>query len=207
MSISRRNLRLLSQLIFTGCLTMITRRVILLLLLCAPLLAMRINAGAKGITPGVVDMRGKIVDAACYVDPDDQSILVEFNDISAREISTRGDKFSAHNFTIHLLGCSLGDSTHPGKIFHRASITFAGTSADGDKIFLSVQDKNNQEEGLAIEIFDLHGNRIELGKSSPDYELNPGTNTFRFTAWLVSLGKNVRSGDFNAVVHFVVNYL
>ena len=46
--------------------------------------------------------------------------------ISARDISGKPEKVSAHNFSIHLLGCSLGDSQHPGNVFQRANITFSG---------------------------------------------------------------------------------
>ncbi|WP_247752981.1 fimbrial protein [Citrobacter freundii] len=65
-------------------------------------------------TPGKMRMRGNIIEAACYVDPRDRSLLVEFDDLSARDISGKPEKVSAHDFSIHLLGCSLGDSQHPG---------------------------------------------------------------------------------------------
>ena len=180
---------------------------VLPLLFLAPLFSLKASADKSVMTPGRVHISGELIEAACYVDPDDQSILVEFNDISAREISASQDKVSAHNFSIHLLGCSLGDSANPDKVFHSASITFSGSVARNNKNLLSVQAKNNQVEDLAIEIFDSHGNLIELDKPSPDYVLNPGTNTLRFTAWLVSTGTSIKTGDFNAAVHFVVNYL
>lgn len=179
----------------------------LLLLFWLPLYSLNASSDKSFAMPGRVHISGNLIEAACYVDPDDQSILVEFNDISARDISSSRDKVSAHNFSIHLLGCSLGDSADPDKVFHSASITFSGSAARNNKNFLSVQARNNQEEDLAIEIFDRNGNPIELGKPSPDYVLNPGTNTLRFTAWLVSTGSGVKTGDFNAAVHFVVNYL
>lgn len=180
---------------------------VLLLLFFAPLFSFKASAEKSVTTPGKVHMSGELIEAACYVDPDDQSILVEFNDISAREITRSRDKVSAHNFSIHLLGCSLGDSANPDKVFHSASITFSGNVACNNKNLLSVQAKDNQEEDLAIEIFDRNGNLLELDKPSPDYILNSGTNTLRFTAWLVSTGSGIKTGDFNAAVHFVVNYL
>lgn len=182
------------------------RALLLLIIIASPFCA-QASADKSNSTPGKVHMRGEIVEAACYVDPDDQSILVEFNDISAREISDSRDKVTAHNFSIHLLGCSLGDSANPNKVFHSASITFSGKADHNNKNFLSVQSKNDQEEDLAIEIFDRNGRLIELGKPSPDYVLNSGTNTLRFTAWLISTGSGIKTGDFNAAVHFVVNYL
>ncbi|AIQ99673.1 fimbrial protein [Pluralibacter gergoviae] len=180
---------------------------VLLLLFFAPLFSFKASADKSVTTPGKVHMSGELIEAACYVDPDDQSILVEFNDISAREITQSRDKVSVHNFSIHLLGCSLGDSANPDKVFHSTSITFSGNVASNNKKLLSVQAKDNQEEDLAIEIFDRNGNLLELGKPSPDYVLNSGTNTLHFTAWLVSTGSGIKTGDFNAAVHFVVNYL
>lgn len=54
-------------------------------------------------TPGKMRMRGNIIEAACYVDPRDRSLLVEFDDLSARDISGKPEKVSAHDFSIHLL--------------------------------------------------------------------------------------------------------
>lgn len=58
-------------------------------------------------TPGKMHLQGKIIEAACYVDHDDQQLLVEFHNISARDISNAPENISAHDFSIHLLGCSL----------------------------------------------------------------------------------------------------
>ncbi|WP_297196494.1 fimbrial protein [uncultured Pluralibacter sp.] len=186
---------------------MLEWRALLLILVFIPLLTAVASTDKISNTPGNVYLRGEIVEAACYVDPHDQSMLVEFNDISARDVSADTGKVSAHNFSIHLLGCSLGDAEHPDDIFHSASITFSGAAAPLGDEFLSVQSSDNKLENLAIEIFDRQGNIIELGKPSPDYILNPGRNTLRFTAWLIALDGHVGSGEFNAAVHFVVNYL
>ena len=146
-------------------------------------------------TPGKMRMRGNIIEAACYVDPRDRSLLVEFDDLSARDISGKPEKVSAHNFSIHLLGCSLGDSQHPGNVFQRANITFSGAPDRDNPDYLSVQ---SETENLAIEIY---------GEPSPDYVLNPGKNTLKFTAYLISRDGRMTSGEFTAVTHFVVNYL
>lgn len=163
-------------------------------------------AGSENVvsTPGKMYLQGKIIEAACYVDPRDQYLLVEFNDLSAREISGTSEKVSAHDFSIHLLGCALGDSQHPGSVFHNATITFSGVPEHGNNNFLSVQPA---DENLAIEIFDRYGNPIKLGTPSPDYLLNPGKNTLYFTAYLISEDGRIKSGEFNAAMHFVVNYL
>lgn len=44
-------------------------------------------------TPGKMRMRGNIIEAACYVDPRDRSLLVEFDDLSARDISGKPEKY------------------------------------------------------------------------------------------------------------------
>jgi len=149
-------------------------------------------------------MRGNIIEAACYVDPRDRSLLVEFDDLSARDISGKPEKVSAHDFSIHLLGCSLGDSQHPGNLFQRANITFSGAPDSDNPDYLSVQ---SETENLAIEIYDSNGQQIHLGEPSPDYVLNPGKNTLNFTAYLISRDGRMTSGEFTAVTHFVVNYL
>lgn len=89
-------------------------RILLLFVFISPAWVM---AGANRLnsTPGKMRMRGNIIEAACYVDPRDRSLLVEFDDLSARDISGRPEKVSAHDFSIHLLGCSLGDSQHSGE--------------------------------------------------------------------------------------------
>lgn len=125
-------------------------------------------------TPGKMRMRGNIIEAACYVDPRDRSLLVEFDDLSARDISGKPEKVSAHNFSIHLLGCSLGDSQHPGNVFQRANITFSGAPDRDNPDYLSVQ---SETENLAIEIYDSKGQQIHLGEPSPDYVLNPEKQT------------------------------
>ena len=155
-------------------------------------------------TPGKMRMRGNIIEAACYVDPRDRSLLVEFDDLTTRDIYGKTEKLSAHNFSIHLLGCSLGDSQHPGNVFQRANITFSGAPDRDNPDYLSVQ---SETENLAIEIYDSKGQQIHLGEPSPDYVLNPGKNTLKFTAYLISRDGRMTSGEFTAVTHFVVNYL
>jgi type 1 fimbria pilin len=75
-------------------------------------------------TPGKMRMRGNIIEAACYVDPRDRSLLVEFDDLSARDISGKPEKVSAHDFSIHLLGCSLGILNIPGVCFNAPILPF-----------------------------------------------------------------------------------
>ena len=112
-------------------------------------------------TPGKMRMHGNIIEAACYVDPRDRSLLVEFDDLSARDISGKPEKVSAHDSSIHLLGCSFGDSQHPGNLFQRANITFSGAPDSDDPDYLSVQ---SETENLAIEIYDSNGQQIHLGE-------------------------------------------
>jgi type 1 fimbria pilin len=95
------------------------------------------RAPVNQLKRGKMHLQGKIIEAACYVDHD-QQLLVEFHNISARDISNAPENISAHDFSIHLLGCSLGDSQHPGSIFHSASITFL-PSQSNDKDDLSVK--------------------------------------------------------------------
>lgn len=61
-------------------------------------------------TPGKMRMWGNIIEAAYYVDPRNQSLLIKSDDLSTRDISGKPKKVSAYGFNIHLLGCSLGDS-------------------------------------------------------------------------------------------------
>jgi type 1 fimbria pilin len=178
-------------------------RTLLLFIFISPAWVMAGTAPVAS-TPGKMRMRGHIIEAACYVDPRDRSLLVEFNDISARDISGRPEKVSAHGFSIHLLGCSLGDSRHSENVFQRANITFSGMPDRDNPDYLSVQ---STTEDLAIEIFDSTGQQIQLGEPSPDYVLNPGKNTLNFTAYLISRDGRMTSGEFTAVTHFVVNYL
>ncbi|EPI4981832.1 TPA: fimbrial protein [Raoultella planticola] len=176
----------------------------LLLLILLPSTWTLASTSKLAKTPGKMHLQGEIIEAACYVDHDDQELLVEFHNISARDISNAPENISAHDFSIHLLGCSLGDSQHPGSIFHSASITFYNASQSNDKDDLSVKSDSGD---LSITIFDKYGNPIHMGIPSPDYVLNPGKNTLRFTAHLVSPNGYIRSGEFNASMHFVVNYL
>lgn len=185
----------------------IWRTVLLSLLVASSISAEAVSHSRIASTPGNVRLSGEIVESACYVAPGDQSLLVEFNDISARDVSNHTGQVSVHPFSIHLLGCSLGDSAHHDAIFHRATILFYDAAKHEDSTLLSVHSQDNREEDLAIEIFDRNGKPIELGEPSPDYVLNAGKNTLRFTAWLISPHGHVTSGDFNAAVHFVVNYL
>ncbi|WP_434637233.1 fimbrial protein [Klebsiella sp. I138] len=176
----------------------------LLLIMLLPSAWTLANTGQVAKTPGKMHLQGKIIEAACYVDPDDQNLLVEFNHISARDINSTPENISAHDFSIHLLGCSLGDSQHPGSIFHSASITFYNKSDNINTEYLSVQSGAGD---LSISIFDKYGSPIQMGTPSPDYLLNPGKNTLRFTAHLISQNGHIRAGEFNASMHFVVNYL
>ncbi|MGP7884898.1 fimbrial protein, partial [Raoultella planticola] len=55
----------------------------LLLLILLPSTWTLASTSKLAKTPGKMHLQGKIIEAACYVDHDDQELLVEFHNISA----------------------------------------------------------------------------------------------------------------------------
>lgn len=154
-------------------------------------------------THGNVKMQGEIVEAACYVDPHDRDLLVEFGDMSAREISEVPDGLTSHNFSIHLRGCSLASTRKTGSVYHSASITFTGnTDRHNKNLFVAY----SPTDTFGIELFDYKGRSIIPGVPSPDYELSAGSNVLRFRAALISHDRHITAGEFSAVAHFVIDY-
>ncbi|WP_431810075.1 fimbrial protein [Jejubacter sp. L23] len=167
------------------------------------LLTASVAAGELVNTHGNVKMQGEIVEAACYVDPRDRDLLVEFGDMSAREISDIPEGLTSHNFSIHLRGCSLASPNKPGSVYHSASITFTGnTDRHNKNLFVAY----SPSDSFGIELFDYKGRNITPGVPSPDYELSAGSNVLRFRAALVSHDRHVTAGEFSAVAHFVIDY-
>ncbi|EOZ9390979.1 fimbrial protein [Enterobacter cancerogenus] len=147
-------------------------------------------------------MTGEIIEAACYVDPNDSDKFIEFGDISARAFN-KGSESLEKVFSIHLDGCQLVSIIHPEKDYHDVNFTFTGEMTDGEPEIIKT---HGTAKHIGIRLYDRQGNAIALGRPTPHYSLVSGNNTLTFRAEVVRTSSGTVNGEFNSVVHFVVGY-
>ncbi|MCL6722975.1 type 1 fimbrial protein [Klebsiella sp. T2.Ur] len=171
--------------------------------LCTLGLSFFLSAKENSSTLGEVNVTGEIVEAACYVDPDDSNKFIEFGDISARAFNSKGNESLEKVFSIHLDGCQLVSIIHPDEDYHDVDFTFSGEMTDGDP---GVIKTHGTAKHIGIRLYDRQGNALTLGRPTRHYSLISGDNTLTFRAEVVRTGSGMVNGEFNSVVHFVVGY-
>jgi len=151
---------------------------------------------------GTINFEGEIVDQPCSISPKSQNLTVPLGKVARTKLDGgAGKKATPSLFTIDLLGC--GDTAKG------ASVTFTGTPD-----FLVPTDlrigvgsvDNSTATGVAVEIGDSAGAKIDLGSESGRYTLVPGDNSLKFQAVYVSTGPTVTTGIANATAQFTVTY-
>ncbi|NDJ55754.1 type 1 fimbrial protein [Enterobacteriaceae bacterium 4M9] len=150
---------------------------------------------------GEVDARGELIEAACSIDNLHRDILVEFGDISARDVKEEGEGVLIRPFMVRLTGCTATDMGDGLLRYPYASVTFIGETTNEDPTALLTNGK-----GLGIRLQDRNGDILTFGQPSPGYALSSDKNILRFTASVVPVQKNVQAGEFYATARFFMDY-
>ncbi|HIE3988130.1 fimbrial protein [Serratia nevei] len=155
---------------------------------------------------GKVTFSGSIIDAPCSIAPDSLDQTVELGAISNVALK-EGGKSTPRNFQIKLENCDLITETKDGKTKNNTvALTFSGSASAVDAKLLGI---TGTAKGAGIAITDGAGNNIELGKPSNARELQNGSNTLSFAAYLQGATASTTAivpGEFQSVADFTLAY-
>lgn len=165
------------------------------------------SQGAFAAVDGTINFNGEITTDACSISPNSQNLTVQLGKVASKWFETAGKveigkKSTPAKFSIDLLGC---DTT----TIKNAKVRFDG-AADADvKTALRVgsgEVTGGFASGVAIELGDSSGTKINLGEQSKDYALSTGDNSLKFQAAYVATKDKVTVGPANAVAQFTIAY-
>ncbi|WP_024530408.1 fimbrial protein [Serratia fonticola] len=159
------------------------------------------SAFATDMGHGKVSFNGSIIEAPCSISPESIDQTVELGQISNAAL-VDGGKSTPQNFDISLKNCILSAAQKS------VSLTFSGVVADFDtsKKTLGI---TGTGAGAGVQITNGSGVALTLGTATPFQELQDGTNTLRFSAYLIGNGKGVETitaGEFSSVADFTLTY-
>lgn len=173
-----------------------------------------VSQGAFAVD-GTINFTGEITDAPCTVAPNSQNLTVPLGKVSrnvfgitpavgstpAVTTATVGRKSTPAKFSIDLLGC--------GATAKGATVTFTGATDAVVPTALRVgagEVDGSFARGVAIELGDSSGRKIDLGSPSGDYTLSPGDNSLKFQAVYVATAPAVTTGPANGTAQFTIAY-
>jgi len=140
---------------------------------------------------------GNVISPSCTIDAGSTDIPVSLGTVAATTFIKAGDRASPTLFPIKLGSCPSGTRA--------ASVTFDGTADDTDTTLLALDDGG--AVGVAIELADITGKKIDIKKASDWYGLvTSGDNILTFQARYVATRIPVEAGKANATAQFTVNY-
>ena len=124
-----------------------------------------IYGGATHAADGTISFKGSLTAAPCSIDASSSTQTVDFRVVSASAFSTVGSVGPSKPFKIELTGCDTSTYTS-------AAVRFDGTAVSGSPTLLATDN-----DGLAIELTDASGARVNLGSVSSYVTLDSSTTT------------------------------
>ncbi|MDP1292919.1 MULTISPECIES: fimbrial protein [Klebsiella] len=160
------------------------------------------SAFAADAGHGKVTFKGSIIDAPCSISPQSIDQTVDLGQISNVAL-VDGGKSTPRTFDIALENCDISSVTSG------VQLTFSGAAAsfDTDKKTLGIVGTG---AGAGVQITNGSGEVMTLGKPSPFQNIQNGSNTLRFSAYLVGNGgalDTITVGEFSSVADFTLSYL
>lgn len=147
---------------------------------------------------GKVTFTGAIIDSPCSISPESIDQTVELGQVSNVALKDGGQS-TPRNFQIHLENCELSD-------VNKVSLTFTGMESNEVDGLLGI---TGTAKGAAVAITDGSGQLIELAKPTPTQELQDGSNTLSFSAYLQGTSNTeneIIPGEFQSVADFTLAY-
>ncbi|HCR3451251.1 TPA: type 1 fimbrial protein [Citrobacter werkmanii] len=145
---------------------------------------------------GVVNFKGKVVDASCGIAPESADQSVDFGQISKAHLATEGAISARKSLNIKLTNCDI-KNTSKG-----VEVTFSGTTVTGAPTELATSGTSN----VAV-VINAYGSDVTYGTATPVLPLVNGENTLTFQTWAKQAkGKTVAEGEFSAVANFSMAY-
>ncbi|KKZ18011.1 fimbria A protein [Serratia marcescens] len=156
---------------------------------------------------GKVTFTGSIIDAPCSINPDSIDQTVELGQISKVAL-LNGGKSTPRNFSIDLENCTFATGTQGALEKNKVALTFTGMAANATSAD-SLLGITGTAKGAGVAITDGSGAVIKLGKPTKAQELQNGSNTLNFAAYLQGDSAStavITEGDFQAVADFTLAY-
>ncbi|HCM1965166.1 TPA: type 1 fimbrial protein [Salmonella enterica subsp. salamae serovar 56:l,v:z39] len=161
--------------------------------LAALVMAFGVNAADQG--SGVVNFKGKVIDAPCGIAPETADQSVDFGQISKSHLAAGGISVQK-NLDIRLVNCDVS------KLTKGVAVTFSGNTVSGTATELLTAGPAN----TAV-VINGYGSDVTFGSATDNIRLNNGGNTLRFLSWAKqATGKTVAEGEFTAVANFNLTY-
>ncbi|WP_129544234.1 fimbrial protein [Serratia sp. 1D1416] len=160
------------------------------------------NAADQG--HGKVTFTGSVVDAPCSIHPDSIDQTIPLGQISNAALKN-GSTSIARPFSIKLENCTFGTPATKNKV----TVTFTGSESDAVAGLLAT---TGQAKGVAVAITDNSGGVVKLGKATKEQQLQEGSNTLSFAAYVQGAAGTkdkpavITEGDFQSVADFTLAY-
>lgn len=161
---------------------------------------------------GKVTFEGAIVDAPCSIQPGSFDQTVELGQISRTSL-LGGGKSTPRPFYIELENCTFdvappegGESGEGTLKNNKITVTFSGIESSVNDNLLGI---TGSASGAGVAITDGDGVLVTLGKPTKGQNLQIGSNTLLFSAYLqggASSEAVITEGTFQAVTNFTLAY-
>lgn len=163
---------------------------------------------------GKINFTGAVVNAPCAVDVDHNGQSVMLGQVATNKLVKAGDSSSVVPFTIKLTGCDLatevGDDPKATVNYTKASITFNGSTIEGDTETLALNSLGSGEDlaqNVGIQILqNSKAVKVDGSTATGTANLIAGNNEIPFGATYVATGNGVVAGAANSTVSFRVTY-
>ena len=149
---------------------------------------------------GRAEFQGEIVAESCRVNVNNDRQYVDMGTVSTRQFGDVGEYINPTKFSVQLADCNSFISSHVTAAF----------SGDSDSSFLtsaSVGHGPHMADGVAISLFDVNNNLIELNDYfRPAITIKDGNMDMTFFAKYVVTKNRVVGGRVNSLVDFKLIY-
>lgn len=149
---------------------------------------------------GTVFIRGEVLYTPCAIDLDSRDQTIDMGETPVSEIAVKGYG-PTRKFTVRLINCLLLPA--PGQTQYESEyyqITF-DPMAGNDRFSVS-----GDAEGIELAIHDSEGHFAEPGIALPAREVTPGIMDLNYTLRLVSNGQPLKSGSYQTLIRFRMDY-
>lgn len=149
---------------------------------------------------GTVFIKGEVLYTPCAIDLESRDQTINMGDTPVSQIATRGYG-PTRNFTVRLINCLM--LPPPGQIQYDSEyyqITFDPMSG-GERF-----DVRGDAEGIELAIRDTEGHVAQPGVAFPAREVIAGTMDLNYSLQVVSNGEPLKSGAYQSLIRFRMDY-
>lgn len=145
---------------------------------------------------GVINFKGKVIDAPCSIDAESADQSIDFGQISKATLNASGIS-PQKPVTIKLVNCEANAGT--------VKAAFSGMTISGANSEL----RTTGGTGVAVVMSAADGSMVTFdGQPGAGLSLLEGNNTLQYSAWVKKATNEsaVNEGEFTAVTNFALSY-